>query len=94
MFVELVFFKAKPSIPDAEVIQSAHKIQALAGKTGTPFQLELLKSADGEWVEIVRWNNQQEAERVEQVVLSMPEAQQAMAVMDESSIRMVFLHPI
>jgi D-aminopeptidase len=94
MFVEFVFFRAKPNVSDAEVIKNAHKIQELATQTGTPFKLELLKTEEGEWVEVVRWNSKEEAQRVEQAVLSMPEAQKAMSVMDEASIRMVFMHPV
>lgn len=93
MFVELIFFKPKPSVSDSEVIESANKIQALAAEMGAAFELELLKSEEGEWVEIAHWNNQEDAHRVEQAVMSMPEAMEAMSVMDETSMRMVFLHP-
>jgi hypothetical protein len=94
MFVELVFFKAKQNVSDAEIVKKAHKIQELASQTGTPFKLELLRAEDGEWVEIVHWNSQEEAHRVEQAVMSMPEAQESMSVMDENSVRMMFLHPV
>ena len=94
MFVELVFFRSKPDIADANVLASANKILELATKMNSPFELELLRTQDGEWVEIVRWPSQEEAQRVEQAVMSMPEAQEAMSVMDEASIRMVFLHPL
>jgi hypothetical protein len=94
MFVELIFFKTKPGVSDAAVKESAGRIQKLAAQMNSPFELELLRTEDGEWVEIVHWPSQAEAQRVEQAVLSMPEAREAMAVMDETSIRMVFLHPI
>ena len=94
MFVELVFFKSKPHVSDAEVTESANTIQALATRLGIKFQLQLLRSDEGEWVEIVHWESQEEAQRVEQSVMQMPEAQQAMAVMDETSLRMVLLHPV
>ncbi len=93
MFVELIFFRAKPNIPDSTVIEKAQVIQTLAAQIGATFELEILKTDEGEWVEIAHWDNQEEAHRVEQTVLNMPEAQQAMSVMDEASIRMVFLHP-
>jgi hypothetical protein len=93
MFVEIVFFKSKSGVSDAEVIAGAHKIQELAAKMGSPFKLELLKTTEGEWVEIVHWQSQTEAQRVEQAVMQMPEAMAAMSVMDESSLRMMFLHP-
>lgn len=94
MFVELVFFRAKPDVSDADVFASAHKIQALAAGMNSSFDLELLRTEDGEWVEIVRWPSQEEAHRVEQAVMTMPEAQAAMSIMEEKSIRMVFLHPV
>lgn len=94
MFVELVFFRSKPGVTDAEVIASANKILTLAMGMNSPFNLELLRTEDGEWVEIVRWPSQAEAQRVEQAVMSMSEAQEAMSIMDETSIRMVFLHPL
>lgn len=94
MFVELVFFRSKPEVADADVLASANKILELATQMNSPFKLELLRTEDGEWVEIVRWPSQEEAQRVEQAVMNMPEAQEAMAVMEESSIRMVFLHPL
>src|SRR5690606_20864773 len=93
MFVELVFFKSKPDVTDAEVAGSAKTIQALARSMGKAFEIDLYKSEDGEWVEIVRWNSQEEARQVEQAVMAMPEALNAMSVMNESSMRMVFLHP-
>jgi len=94
MFVELVFFRSKPEVTGADVLASANKILELATQMNSPFKLELLRTEDGEWVEIVRWPSQEEAQRVEQAVMKMPEAQEAMAVMQESSIRMVFLHPL
>jgi len=93
MFVELVFFKPKPNVSDAEIVTSAYKTQALAAQLGAAFELELLKTQEGEWLEIVHWNDQEEAHRVEQAVMNMTEAQQAMSVMDETSIHMMFLHP-
>ena len=78
MFVELVFFKPKPNVTDSEVIESAYKVQALAAQMGAAFELELLKTQEGEWVEIVHWNDQEEAHRVEQAIMNMTEAQQAM----------------
>jgi hypothetical protein len=94
MFVELIIFKSKPGITDDVIEASANKIQALAAGMGVPFKLELLRTADGEWVEIVRWPNQEEAQRVEQVVMGMQEAQDSMSVMDEASMRMMFLYPV
>lgn len=94
MFVEFVIFKTNPGVSDAQVIEKAQVIQQLAAGMGVPFELELLKSEEGEWVEVARWNSKEEAQRVEQAVMNLPEAQQAMAVMDESSLRMMFLHPV
>lgn len=93
MFVELVFFKAQPDVSDETVIQSAHIIQELAARIGHSFHIDLFRSTEGEWVEIVRWNSQAEAQQVEQAVMSMPEAQEAMRVMDATSLRMMFLNP-
>ena len=94
MFVELVFFRSRPNVSDSEVRESAHKIQEIATQMGAAFELELLKTQDGEWVEIVHWDNQEEAHRVEQAVMNMPEARQAMSVMDETTLRLVLLHPV
>jgi hypothetical protein len=94
MFVELVFFRSKPQVTDADVLASANKILELATKMNSPFELELLRAEDGEWVEIVHWSSQEEAQQVEQAVMQMPEAQEAMSVMEECSVRMVFLHPV
>jgi len=94
VFVELVFFRSKPEVTDAAVRASANKILELAQRMNSSFTLELLRSEDGEWVEIVHWSSQEEAHRVEQVVMQMPEAIEAMSVMEENSVRMVFLHPL
>lgn len=93
MFVELVFFRSKPAAADADVLASANKIRELATQMNCPFELELLRTDDGEWVEIVHWRSQEDAHRVEQAVMNMPEALEAMSTMEESSVRMVFLHP-
>ena len=94
MFVELVFFRSKVDTTIEAVLDSARKIQDLAIVMSSSFKIELLRTDDGEWVEIVHWDSQEEAQRVEQAMMSNPEAQQAMAVMQENSIRMVFLHPV
>ena len=94
MFVELIMFKSKPGITDDAVRASANKIQSLAAGMGVSFTLELLRSTDAEWVEIAHWASQEEAQRVEQAVMAMPEAQEAMSVMDEASLQMMFLHPV
>ena len=94
MFVELVFFRSKPDATTEEVLGSAQKIQDLALAMSSSFKIDLLRKDDGEWVEIVHWDSEEEAHRVEQAMMSNPEAQQAMAVMQEDSIRMMFLHPV
>lgn len=94
MFVELVFFRSKVDTTIEAVLDSARKIQDLAIAMSSSFKIELLRTDEGEWVEIVHWDSQEEAQRVEQAMMSNPEAQQAMAVMQENSIRMVFLHPV
>ena len=53
MFVELVFFRSKPEVADADVLASANKILELATMMNSPFKLELLRTEEGEWVEIV-----------------------------------------
>ena len=94
MFVELVFFRSKTDATTEAVLDSARKIQELAMSMSSSFKIELLRTDEGEWVEIVHWDSQEEAQRVEQAMMSNPEAQQTMAVMQENSIRMVFLHPV
>jgi hypothetical protein len=63
-----------------------------AGLNGA-YELEIPRTDDGEWVEIVHWPSRAEAGRVEQTVMAMPESRQARLVMDPTSVRMVLLEP-
>lgn len=95
MVVELAQFKAKDGISDAEVLtasQEAH--EGFLAKQKGYVTRELLKSKDGEWVDIVHWETMEDAQAAMNAFMGHPSTKKFAEVIDPASIKMMHLEVV
>lgn len=92
MVVELAQFKAKQGVSDDEVLAASQEAHDgfLAEQKGY-VNRELLKSDEGEWVDIVHWETMEDAQAAMQNFTGNPSTKKFVEVIDNSSIKMMHL---
>lgn len=92
MIVELAQFKTKSGISDTEVLAASHEAQeGFLAKCKGFVSRELLKSDDGEWVDILHWKTMEDAQKAMQDMMASPSTKKFNEVIDPSSIKMMHL---
>jgi hypothetical protein len=88
--LELVTFRIKPDLPDADFERAAHAITPkLQGFPGF-ISRSLAKSDDGTWIDAVYWRDRPSAEHAAQAIMSDEGARAFFDLIDPST--MVFKH--
>ena len=92
--VEVVMFRAKSGAGDAQILEVADALQRdLEGFDGY-ISRRLLKSEDGQWIDIVDWTSLDEAQQASEAIMQRPSAERFMAAVDPESITMFHLAPL
>ena len=92
MVTELAQFKTKSGTSDAEVLaasQEAH--DGFLAKQKGYVSRELLKSSEGEWVDIIHWETMEDAQAAMNSFMGHPSTKKFGQVVDPSSIKMMHL---
>lgn len=92
MVIELAQFKAKLGVSDAQVLaasQEAH--DGFLAKQKGYVSRELLKSSEGEWVDIVHWETMEDAQAAMNSFMVHQSTKKFGEVIDPSSIKMMHL---
>ncbi len=92
MVIELAQFKAKSGVSDGEILaasQEAH--DGFLAKQKGYVSRELLKSSEGEWVDIVHWETMEDAQAAMNSFMDHPSTKKFGEVIDPSSIKMMHL---
>ena len=92
--VEVVLFRANPGVGDEEIMEVAdalqREVEAFSGYIGRC----LLKSEDGEWIDLVDWTSLDGALEASRAILERPVAQAFEALVDGESVRILHLTPV
>lgn len=92
MVIELAQFKTKTGISDSEILVASQEVHdGFLAKQKGYISRELLKSADGEWVDIVHWETMKDAQAAMQNFMGSPSTKKIVEVIDDSSIKMMHL---
>ena len=92
--VEVVLYRAKPGVPDQQVVDASDALQAdLEGFAGY-IRRRLMKTADGLWVDTVDWRSLEQAEAAAATIMQRPSAARFMALVEESSVQMMHPRPV
>jgi hypothetical protein len=85
---ETVLFRLNPGITDDAFLAAAGGVGAVLDRTEGYVGRTLGRTADGEWIDIVRWTDLASAERAMEVIMTAPECHAMMAAIDASTIVM------
>ena len=92
--VEVVQFKAKPGVSDAQICAAADALQRDVEHFPGYMHRRLLKSEDGQWLDMVDWTGLDEALRAAEAIMARPSAQDFMELVEPESITMLHLAPV
>lgn len=95
MIIELAQFKTKDGINDAEILASSQETHSgfLVKQKGYVSR-ELLRSSEGEWVDIVRWETMEDAQTAMNNFMGNPSTKRFVEIIDDSSIKMLHLEVV
>jgi hypothetical protein len=92
--LEVVLFKLKPGADEAAFLAASEAVMPDLRTMHGFIRRELLKDADGRWMDTVHWHNLDDAHRAAEVFLSLSCAQTLVALIDETSMTMLHLEPV
>lgn len=92
MITELVQFKTKQGVSDADIlIASEEAHEGFVAKCRGFISRELLKSAQGQWVDIARWETMMDAQKAMQAFMGHPATRTFGEIIVPSSIKIMHL---
>ena len=92
--VELVLMKPKAAVDEAALVRAADDLMPFLHEVGGFIRRELLKTDDGQWVDLAYWNSLAEAQRAAETFVSTPVGQRLDSLLDETSITILHLHQV
>ena len=92
--VEVVQFKAKSGVSDAQIRDAADALQRDVEQFPGYLHRRLVKSEDGQWLDIVDWTGLGEALQAAEAIMAQPSAQSFMELVEPESIKMLHLAPV
>ena len=92
--VEVVLFRAKTGVSDAQIRAVADALQRDVEEFPGFISRRLVKSEDGQWLDIVDWTGLDEALRAAEVIMAQPSAERIIELVEPESITMLHLAPV
>ena len=92
--IEVVMFRAQPGVSDAQILEAADVLQRDVEEFGGYISRRLLKSEDGQWLDIVDWTSLDEARQAGEAIMQRPSAQRFDALVDAESVKVFHLAPL
>ena len=89
--VEVVQFKAKTGVSDAQIRDAADALHRDVEHFPGYMRRRLLKSEDGQWLDIVDWTTLDEALHAAEAIMARPSAQSFIELVEPESITMLHL---
>lgn len=95
MVIEMAQFKMKVGVSEDEVLAASQEAQdGFLAKQKGYVSRELLKSSEGEWVDIVHWETMEDAQTAMNSFMGHPSTKKFGEVIDPSSIKMMHLEVV
>lgn len=89
--VELVQFRLKPGVDEGAFLMAVADTQAAITRLPGYLKRELLKNADGLWVDLVYWRSNTEALAAAEAFGAMPEVALFASMIDATQLTMLHL---
>ena len=91
--VEVVLFKTAPGISEAQVLQTASMMQSKVINMPGYIDRQLLKNAEGQWVDLVWWNSLEEAMAASDRIMQDEDLAPYMFIFENAEMAMYHLEP-
>lgn len=92
--IDVVLFKTLPGVTDAQNLNVAEMLQPIIQAQKGYIKLELFKSDDGQWVEIVYWESSEAARAGNENVMASPEMSATFEVLDPENTEVLHLRRV
>jgi heme-degrading monooxygenase HmoA len=89
--IDLVLFRTLPGVTDEQNLKVAEDLQPVIQQQPGYLKLELYKSAEGEWVEVVYWESSEAARAGNERVMASPEMGATYQVLDPETVLVMHL---
>ena len=90
---EIVLFKLKDGISDAQILEASDALQRDVQGMDGYLARRLLKTGDGQWIDVVEWESLDAAHRAAEVVMPRPSALRFMDLVDMPSVTVLLARP-
>lgn len=94
LIVEIHVARLKAGVSDAAFLQAVEAIMPDVVATDGFVSRQLLKSADGQWVEMITWRSMADAERAAKAFEALPSGQAMVGMVDLTSLTVLFTQPM
>lgn len=91
--VEVVLFRVKDGIRDAEFLREAGVVQAWIEQQPGFISRELMKTPEKQWLDTVRWTSLELAHEAADKIMNDDHCKPFMTMIDESAIQMWHFEP-
>lgn len=93
LIVEIHVAKLKADVSESAFLQAAQAIMPDVVAMNGFVSRQLLKSADGQWVEMIYWRSKADAERAAKAFEALPSGQAMIDMVDLTSLTVLFGEP-
>ena len=94
LVVEVVTFKLKAGVGEADFLQAADAVMSDLQAMSGYIDRELLKDAQGQWMDILHWQSMDEALAAAEALMTAPNAGPFIAMLDATSMAMYHLEQV
>ncbi len=94
LVVEVVTFKLKAGVDEADFLQSADAVMSDLQAMSGYIDRELLKDAQGQWMDILHWQSMDEALAAAEALMTAPNAGAFIAMLDATNMAMYHLEQV
>lgn len=94
LVIDVVLFKTLPGVSDEQNLKVAEMLQPVIQAQQGYIKLELFKSADGQWVEVVYWESSEAAKVGNENVMASPEMAATFEVLDPENTEVLHLRRV
>ncbi len=89
--VEIVHFRLKSDVSEADFLQATAKADRAIGSLGGFISRHVSRDENGNWIDYVLWESMTEALDAAQIFHTLPDAQEFCSMLDMSQTRMSHL---
>ena len=91
--VEVVLVRARPGVTDEQILEASDALQQELARFQGYISRRVLKSEDGQWLDIVDWTSLDDALRAAEAIMQRPIADEYLSLVETESLRMLHLTP-